>query len=144
MKQNFISTVHAEGQALLAAVDGVDEALLTAAPVCGTWTAKEVLSHLAAVRIVALNAFRQERAGQEVTWAWSAYPDGNAWNLAEVARRRDRSVAEIRAELEATQREILGVLESLPDSWNEADSQAGWLPSHEQEHAEALQALRSR
>lgn len=110
---------------------------------CGTWTAKDVLCHLAAVRAVALSALRQEQAGQPVTWPWNAYPDGDAWNQAEVERRREGSVAEIRAELDATLREILGVLESCPDSWNEETSEAGWLVSHEREHVAALQALRT-
>ncbi|MGH2459426.1 MAG: maleylpyruvate isomerase N-terminal domain-containing protein [Chloroflexota bacterium] len=143
MKREFIGELRAENQELLALIDGIEEATLTMVPVCGTWTAKEVLSHLAAVRIAALNAFRQEHAGEPVTWAWSAYPDGDAWNLAEVEHRRNRSTVEIRAELEATQRDILDLLESLPDTWKEEDSQASWLASHEREHTQAFQELRA-
>lgn len=143
MKQQFIEAVRAERQALLSAVEGVAHATLSTVPVYGTWTAKDVLAHLAAIDVACLGALRQSVKGEDVTWPWESYPDGDSYNAAEVAKRRDRSFSQVRAELERTHRVLLTELEKLPDSWNEDDSPIGWLPSHDQEHAEPLHAIRS-
>ena len=112
-------------------------------PVYGTWTAKDVLAHLAAIDLAALNALRQSVKGEDVTWPWDSYPDGDSYNAAEVAKRRDWSFAQVRAELDQTHHDLLAELEKLPDSWDEDESPIGWLPSHDQEHAGALRAVRS-
>ncbi len=143
MMQQFIEAVRAERKALLSAVEGVDHATLSTVPVYGTWTAKDVLALLAAIDVAVLSALRQSLKGDGVTWASESYPDGDSYNAAEVAKRRDRSFAQVRSELEKTHRDLLAELEKLPDSWNEEDSPIGWLPSHDQEHAKALLAIRS-
>lgn len=151
MKQRFVDAVRDERAALLASLDGIHQARLSSQPVCGTWTAKDVLAHLAAVDGAALHAINQARRGEAVTWPWESYADGNIWNEAVVNARRDRSVADVRAELEATGRTLLAELTRWPDdggpfgpgSWDEEKSPIGWLPSHDREHAVVFAALAS-
>jgi uncharacterized protein (TIGR03083 family) len=150
VKQEFIAKARSERQALLDSVKGVDEATLTTLPVCGTWTARDVLAHVAACDLVALDVLRQARAGEKLTWAWEG-SEGDTWNEDEVARRRDRSMAQIQAELAESHGRLVAELESWPaeagpfgpDSWDEVKSPIGWLPDHDREHAAPLQTLRT-
>lgn len=152
MKQQIIDAARGERQALLAALEGIDEAKLTTVPVCGTWAARDVLAHVAAVDATVLDALRQARAGKEVVWAWASAPDGDSWNQAQVASRQDRSLAQLRAELEESHQNILTELEAWPedagpfgpDSWDPEKSPIGWLPNHDREHAAAFAALRAK
>ncbi|HVC35546.1 MAG TPA: DinB family protein [Chloroflexota bacterium] len=150
MKQQLISAVQSERQAVFTALEGIDDATLTMAPVCGTWTAKEVLAHLAAVDTAVLGVLRQARAGDAVTWAWDSATDGDSWNQSEVDRRRHRSIAQVREEIAETHRTILAEVESWPaesgpfgpDSWDAEKSPIGWLPAHDREHTALLLKLR--
>jgi uncharacterized protein (TIGR03083 family) len=149
-KQEFLEAARSAREALLAAVNGVDEAVLTTKPVCGTWTAKDVLGHLAMTDAGVLAAAQQARRGEKVTWAWDDAPDGDQYNEAQAAMRRNLSVAQVLSELRDTRRALVAELESWPadagafgpDTWDEKKSDIGWLASHEREHAEEFQALK--
>jgi len=149
-KEQFLSAVRAERQAVLDAIGGVDDQTLTTRPVCGVWTAREVLAHLAAVDAVALQVLNQARAGENLTWPWDSY-DGDDWNGNEVAKRAGLSVDEILAEIRSTHRRVVAELESWPsgagpfgpDSWDPEKCPIGWLASHDKDHANALSALRA-
>jgi uncharacterized protein (TIGR03083 family) len=151
VKQEFIAKARAERQALVDFVQGIDDTKLTTVPICGTWTARDVLAHVAASDLAILDALRQTHAGEQVKWAWDG-SDIDSWNEDEVALRRNWSIARILAELADTHARLLVELDSWsadagpfgPDSWDEQKSPMGWLPSHDREHAVPLHALRSR
>ena len=151
MKQDLITAMRRERQALVAAVDGVDEVTLTTVPICGAWTARDVLAHVAAVDRATLDVLIQARKGEDLTWAWSG-TEGDDWNTAEVALRQTKSVRQLLSELEQTHRDILAELDPWPaeggpfgaGSWDPEKSPIGWLPGHDQEHLEYLRALRAR
>ena len=152
MKNEFIAALRTERQGLLAAVDGLNEETLTTVPVCGAWTARDVLAHLAEVDLALLSALKQVRAGEPVKWAWESAPDGDAWNQNAVASRQSRSLSEIRAELEQTRQDVLADLASWPEdsgpfgpeSWDPEKSPICWIPSHDQEHGTAVRSLGAR
>jgi len=151
VKEDFIDLMRFERRAVLATLDGVDDVTLATLPICGDWTAKDILAHLASVDAAILGVVRQVRAGEPVTWAWEGHPQGYDWNAVEVASRQNLTVAEVRAELEENHRDLIAELESWPadsgpfdpDSWDEEKSPFGWAPSHEREHAEYLRALQA-
>ena len=151
MKEEFIDKARSARQALLASLDGIDEAALTSVRVCGTWTARDVLAHVAASDLDILDALRQARAGEKVTWPWDD-SDVDTWNEVGVVHRRQWPMPQILAELTDTHARLLAELESWPadagpfgpESWDLKKSPMGWLPGHDREHAEHLQALRAR
>src|SRR5262249_23708043 len=98
VKEEFIDKARSARQALLASLDGIEEAALTSVRVCGTWTARDVLAHVAASDLDILDALRQARAGEKVTWPWDE-SDVETWNEVGVAQRREWPMARILAEL---------------------------------------------
>lgn len=148
-KQRLLDAVRTEREVLLAILDGIDATQLETVPVCGSWTGKDVLVHLAAVDRAILEVVDQARRGEVMLWPWSSYANGNDWNDAMIARRRDSSVDNARAELESTTARLLDELESWPedagpfgpDSWDLDRSSIGWLPAHDREHGEAIASL---
>jgi uncharacterized protein (TIGR03083 family) len=150
-QQEFVGAVRREQEAVLAAIAGLSEDSLTTVPICGTWTAKDVLGHLAASDATVLGAVQLAHRGEPVRWAWDGYADFDRWNAEEAARRQDWPLARVLAELQETQAALLAELASWPagagpfgaDSWDEARSPFGWLPSHEAEHGAMIRSLRS-
>jgi uncharacterized damage-inducible protein DinB len=143
-KHAFIASLRSEREAVLGAVAALDEATLTTVPVCGTWTGKDVLGHLAAVDRVLAQALRQSRAGEPVVWPWDSATDGDSWNAAEVGSRRDRTAYQALAEVAQTHADVLAEVALYPDSWDADGSPfAGWA-EHDREHAAALVALARR
>lgn len=148
-KQQLVDAIQTEREALLAVLDGIDEVRLTTAPVCGPWTAKDVLGHLAAIDIAILDVIADARRGAVLVWPWATYANGDDWNAAMVGARRERSLASVRAEFEQTYLRLVAELQSWPEeagpfgpeSWDQDESPIGWLPSHDREHARAIASL---
>lgn len=148
-KRRLLDAVRTEREVLLAILDGIDTIRLDTIPVCGTWTGKDILVHLAAVDGAILEVVGQARRGEVMLWPWSGYANGNDWNETMIDRRRDCTVDDARAELESSTARLLEELKSWPDeagpfgpdSWDEAKSPIGWLPAHDREHGEAISSL---
>ena len=98
-----------ERAGLYAALLSLDEATLTGQPLCGTWTAKDVLAHIAgwearfAARLPGLLAGH----GMEI----AGVPDDDAYNAELVAQRAGLSFAGVLAEL-ATDRVTFAAADS--------------------------------
>ena len=150
-KQDYLATLQTTRQSLLDAVSKADQAALTTVPISGTWTGKEVLAHLAACEAACVAAAKQAARGEKPTWPWDNV-DGDLANQQGVDERKDSSVGQIVAELQESRKQVLAELESWPanggpfgeSTWDENNSDIGWLGSHEQEHAEVILALRGQ
>jgi len=151
-KQEYLAKLQTTRQSLLDAVSQADQTALTTVPICGTWTGKEVLGHVAACESACLAVAQQAARGEKPKWPWDDYADGDQANQAEVDKRKDWSVAQVVSELQESRKRLLAELESWPanggpfgeNTWDEGKSDIGWLPSHEQEHAEVIVALRAQ
>jgi uncharacterized damage-inducible protein DinB len=147
-KEAYLANLRVSRQALLDAVNAANESALETVAVCGTWTARQVLSHVAACDAVALNAAQQARSGATITWAWDSYGDGDKWNQDEVAKRQGLPLAALLGELQQTRNALLAELESWPaeggpfgdKTWSE-ENDIGWIASHEREHADNIKVL---
>jgi uncharacterized damage-inducible protein DinB/predicted RNase H-like HicB family nuclease len=144
---------------LLAALAAARDELLAAAalvppeerasrPVCGEWTLKDVLGHVADWEWFGVDGLRQMAAGQSPQV--EHVQDIDAWNQAHVEARRDQAWETVWADLHAARRALLDVLEemsqaqlgrSFPFPWGPEGTPYQWIWvyfRHDREHAHGL------
>ena len=148
---------------LLAALDAGRDGLLTAAalvpqeerasrPVCGEWTLKDVLGHVADWEWFGVEGLRQMAAGRAPQVEHIESID--AWNQTHADARRHQPWETVCADLQAARRVLLDVLEemsqaqlarSFPFPWEPKGTPYQWIwvyLRHDREHAHDLrQAL---
>jgi uncharacterized damage-inducible protein DinB len=148
---------------LLAALAAARDELMTAAalvpaeeresqPVCGEWTLKDVLGHVADWEWFGVDGLRQMAAGQPPQV--EHVQDIDAWNQAHAEARRDQPWEAVWADLHAARRALLDVLgemsqaqlsRSFPFPWGPEGTPYQWIWvyfRHDREHAYGLrQAL---
>jgi uncharacterized damage-inducible protein DinB/predicted RNase H-like HicB family nuclease len=148
---------------LLAALAAARDELLAAAAlvpseerasrlVCGEWTLKDVLGHVADWEWFGVDGLRQMAAGQAPQVEHIESID--AWNQAHAEARRDQPWETVWADLHATRRALLDVLEEMsqaelgrffPFPWGPEGTPYQWVCvyfRHDREHAHGLrQAL---
>lgn len=99
--------------------------------VCGVWSVKEIIAHLASferVLVEALRAARGEPLGRYLT---DLTRDGQLFNETQVAMRIGYSVAETLAEYEETHAETMALAAALPPSLY---FNTGFLPAYGMEY----------
>src|SRR5438874_13221849 len=96
-KQDYLAALQTTRQSLLDAVSRADQTALTSIPICGTWTGKEVLAHLADSEAACLEAAQQAARGEKLTWPWDSV-DGDLANQQGVDVRKNMSVDQVVAE----------------------------------------------
>jgi predicted RNase H-like HicB family nuclease/uncharacterized damage-inducible protein DinB len=142
---------------LLAALAAAREELLAAAalvpagerasrPVCGEWTLKDVLGHVADWEWVGVEGMRHMAAGRAPQVEHIA--DIDAWNQSHAKARRDQPWDVVWADLHAARRDFLEVLggmeqadlaRTFPFHWGEEGTAYQWacvFVSHDREHAQ--------
>ncbi len=120
--------------------------------VCGEWTLKDVLGHVADWEWFGVEGLRQMSAGQPPQV--EHVQDIDAWNQAHAEARRDQPWEAVWADLHAARRALLDVLEemsqaelgpSFPFPWGTEGTAYQWIWvyfRHDREHAHGLrQAL---
>jgi hypothetical protein len=146
---------------LLAALGAARDELLTAATlippderasrlVCGEWTLKDVLGHIADWEWVGVEGLRQMAVGQapQIEHIESI----EAWNQTHADARRDQPWEVVWADLHAARRALLDVLEgmsqavltqSFPFPWGPEGTAYQWVCvylAHDREHAQDLRS----
>ena len=147
---------------LIAALAAARDELLTAAalvlpeeresrPVCGEWTLKDVLGHVADWEWLGVEGLRQMAAGRAPQV--EHVEDLDAWNRAHVEARRDQSWEAVWADFHAARRTLLEVLEGMSQAHLERSFPSPWGPditpyrwvcvylAHDREHAEGLRRI---
>ena len=148
---------------LLAALAAARDELLTAAalvppeerasrPVCGEWTLKDVLGHMADWEWLGVDGLRQMAAGRAPQVEY--VEDLDAWNQAHVEARCHQPWEAVWADFHAARRALLEILEgmsqadlesSFPSPWGSDITPYRWICvylAHDREHAYGLrQAL---
>jgi len=151
-KQGVLEHLAEARAALLAAIGGLAEADMTALPVAGEWTIKDILAHVSGWAAWDLAGVKGVLAGQHPDF--SAIQDVDTFNARLVAERREWTLGRILAEMADAHAALQGLLASIPDEdvfrvgpfqgpyW---DHLAGWLQvawEHEEEHATQIRAWR--
>jgi len=121
-------------------------------PVCGYWTLKDVLGHVADWEWFGVDGLRQMAAGHAPQVEYVG--DLDTWNQAHVKARRDQPWGAVWADLHAARRALLDVLEEMsqaelgrffPFPWGAEGTPYQWIWvyfRHDREHAHGLrQAL---
>jgi len=121
--QTLINKLAATREEILQAIEGLDEGTLTWRPGDGRWSIKETLAHLASAEGSHRQVAQAIAAGQTVD-----VPDFDldAWNAAQVAKRRQRSIDEILEEMAVERQRTLNALQDLE---NEALDRQGLHPA---------------
>jgi hypothetical protein len=111
-------------QTVLGTVDGLPEGEWETGAVCGVWSVKDIMAHLASYEhllVEVLNMF----LGDEPTPYLDQFGAGQDFNDAQVALRKDNSVAQVLAEYEEVQARTMTLAVQVPE---ETRRQPGTLP----------------
>jgi uncharacterized damage-inducible protein DinB len=139
-------------QALLKAIEGLDETLIEEQRVDGGWTIKDLLAHLIAWDEICLAPMR--RFSQEQPFQPEIVEDANIWNKPQVERRRGQAVGTILRDLTRTRLELLAAVQRLDDAQWKVSLDLPWggkgtvssllsgLAVHEIEHTRTIQKYR--
>ncbi len=150
--RHLLARLAMERASLLELLLGLDERILSEVPLIGDWTVKDVLAHIAAWDRWEDQAMRRMVAGEEPDF--SAIQDFDAANAAFIAVWRDRSLADVLAELRAARADWVAWLKGLSvEEFFRRRSYAGWDWSffvtplrvqwqHDAEHAAQIAAWR--
>jgi hypothetical protein len=151
-KQGVLEHLAEARAALLAAIGGLAEADMTALPVAGEWTIKDILAHVSGWAAWDLAGVEGVLAGEPPDF--SAIQDVDTFNARLVAERREWTLGRVLVEMADTHVALQGLCASMPGEavfragpfqgpyW---DSLAGWLQvawEHEEEHATQIRAWR--
>ena len=157
--QSMPQRERAPKETLLAALAAAREELLTAAaaippeerasrPVCGTWTLKDVLAHIADWEWVGVEGQRDMAAGRLPQVEHIA--DIDAWNQAHYEVRRDQPWDDVWQDLHAARQALVDVLsgmsqaslaQSYPFPWGPEGTAYDWIcvyVAHDRGHARDL------
>ncbi|MGC8958456.1 MAG: DinB family protein [Chloroflexia bacterium] len=130
---------------LLAAAELVSPEERASRPVCGVWTLKDVLGHIADWEAYLLVGLRDMAAGRPPRVGY--VPDEEAWNQAHARARRDQPWETVWADFQGVHQALLEVLERMdpadlertfPGVWEPITCPYTWfLPAlaHDREHA---------
>jgi hypothetical protein len=123
------------------------DAALTQPGACGPgWSVKDVLNHIAAWQEAALRILPQLLAGQRATLGAST----DRFNAQQQAADRDRSLRASKRRLNQSRRELLALLDTIPDPLLlDQSTRVNWwvrytLHAHYGEHIWELQQFRQR
>ena len=109
----LLARLAAERAGLLEQIIGLDERTLTEVPVLDGWTIKDLLAHVAAWDRWELREMRHMASGEPPDL--SAIQDMDGYNAAVVAAWRDRTLAEVLAELQDARAAWVSWLQTLPN-----------------------------
>jgi uncharacterized protein (TIGR03083 family) len=118
---------------LLGAVDGLAPDDWETPGVCGVWSVKGIVAHLASYESVLVEILDGFTGGNAPTRLLDRFRDpGGTFNDAEVAARANRTVAETLAELNGSHARVLDLIAAVPE---DLARQAGTLPWYGEPYA---------
>lgn len=156
---NAIEIMDNGHKTILSTVDGLDAPHWQTPGVCGEWTVKDLLAHLASYEWMLVEVFDNLVNGSTATPTLDRYHEGpTSFNDEEVAKRREDSINKVLAEYKKAHREAMVLAERVPTGgW----TQNGILPwygsaydlddfiaytfyGHKREHCAQIAAFRDR
>jgi uncharacterized damage-inducible protein DinB len=157
-KHKLLDDLEAARVELLLTIEGLSEQEMVRPGVVGEWSVKDTLAHIAAwdkeIRTVVHAFVTQENPvfGYKI----SGKQGFAKWNAREVEKRRDLSAVQILAEMEGARRELVKLVEGLPEEQLSREVVPPWrwpktvrrnveiLAEHDREHAEQIIAWRKQ
>lgn len=113
-------------QTVLGTIDGLDEKDWTTPGVCGVWSVRDLVAHLASYEQVLVDVLRTLLGG-EPSPALKRFAEApERFNDEQVAARRDLSVAETVGEYTDRYEEVMALLERLPPDLPERTGTLPW------------------
>ena len=114
-------------------LEGLSEEEWAIPGVCGVWSVKEILAHLASFELMLVDLLDEISGSGNSTPTLDQFRsmNGDAFNAAQVGQRKRRSVAEIREEYQWGQAQVMNRLDRIP---SEKLRQAGMIPWYGMEY----------
>jgi uncharacterized damage-inducible protein DinB/predicted RNase H-like HicB family nuclease len=112
-RRHLLARLAAERAGLLEQLIGLDEGILTEVPILDGWTVQDLLAHVAAWDRWELREMRHMASGEILDL--TEVRDTDAFNANVVAAWRDRTLAEVLAELQEARVTWVAWLQALPD-----------------------------
>jgi uncharacterized damage-inducible protein DinB len=149
-KAALLAALNAARKELLAAADLVSPGDRTTRRVCGAWTLKDVVGHIADWEQVGVEGLREMAAGSIPSSQHIA--DIEFWNQAHAEARRDDPWEVAWTDLQGVRRSLVTILEDMSDEelavcysfpWGPQGTTFQWIRvfiSHDREHADDLRA----
>jgi hypothetical protein len=147
-KAILLAALTAARDDLLAAAGLLPDRVRASRPVCGDWTLKDLLGHIADWERVGVEGLRDMAAGRAP--GVEHIDDIDAWNQAHFRARRDQPWETVWADLLATREALLEVLEGMeqaalapayPFPWGPQGTPCEWsavFVRHDRDHAQDL------
>ena len=118
---------------VLRAVEGLPESAWSTAGVCGVWSVKDIIAHLASYEHVLVDVLTTILGGSGSTLYLSKFIEpGGQFNDSEVDKRKDRTIAEVLAEYNEAHTRTMALIAQIPP---ETLRQAGTLPWYGAEYS---------
>ena len=117
---------------VLATLDGLPPAEWTTPGVCGVWSVKDIVAHLASYELALVDVLTSLGDGGPTPTLDRFKDPAGDFNDAEVAARRHRSADEVLAEYTAAHERTMALIRRIPE---ETRSRPGTLPWYGAEYA---------
>ncbi|MEL7674745.1 MAG: maleylpyruvate isomerase N-terminal domain-containing protein [Chloroflexota bacterium] len=148
-KQQLLDKLENAWADLQASFAGLSEAQMTQPGVTGDWSVKDILAHVTTWEEEALRMLPLILDGQTPPRYADLYGGLNAFNAQMSAQKRDLPLAEVLAQLDATHRRLIEVVQRAPDDQITRETRFRRrlrldTYSHYPEHARAIRAWRER
>lgn len=128
---NTIDVLKYGHHTVLETIDGLAETDWHTPDVCGVWSVKDIIAHLASYEHALVDVLNSLLNDKPTPTLDRLGADHEQFNDAEVARRRDKTVAEVFTEYENTYAQTVALLAQIPP---ETRRQNGALPWYGQEY----------
>lgn len=119
-------------ETVLSAIDGLPESEWEVAGVCGVWSVKDIIAHLASYEHVLVDLLNMFLGGQPGPHLNQLMADGEQFNDKQVAQYEGKSVPEVLSEYCDTQAKVMSLVTQIPA---ETLRQPGTLPEYGPEYA---------
>lgn len=111
---------------VLQAIEGLPETAWNTPGVCGHWSVKEILAHLASFEHILVEVLNSLQ-GDTPTPTLDAFgADPERFNDAEVLKRHDLGVTEVLAEYRETYQQAAGLLAGVPEELRRTNGILAW------------------
>ncbi len=117
---------------VLQTIDGLAESEWAAGGVCGVWSVKDIIAHLASYEQMLVEVLTSFLGGGPTPYLDQFQDPNGKFNDSQVAMRKDATIAETLAELNTAHAHVMALVEQIP---TEMLRQAGTLPWYGMEYA---------
>lgn len=111
---------------LLGSLKDLDQRHWTRPNVCGVWSVKDIIAHLASYEAVLVEALEWLLDNSKPLSIVARFGDGQAFNDAEVGRRKDLPAGEVLGEYQSHHARAMALLEHVPPDLRRRKGALAW------------------